>query len=369
MRAFRFALLVVLAGLLILPAAWVWAAQPAAAPKIGPRSPQVRGDELTPEQQAAVVAGLKYLASKQMPNGAYGSNYGSISGHAGITALAGLAFMSSGNLPGRGKYGENVQKCLNFVKASCQESGLVASDNMNGTMYGHGFATLFLAEVYGMSPDEEIKEKLQKAVRLIEKSQNQEGGWRYSPAPVDADISVTICQVMALRAARDAGIKVSKDVIDQAVKYVRRCQNGDGGFSYIAGQGSGSGFARTGAGCATLYYAGIFEGNDLKRGLDYLKSWSSMAASGVSGFGGIEGNFFYGQYYASQAMFLAGGEYWASYYPTIRRTLVSRQNASTGSWTGEAGDDYATAMALIVLQMPNRYLPVFHGKGNDGIMK
>jgi len=344
-------------------------AQPAGGGRIGARPNEVRGDEITPEQHAAVEAGLRYLAQKQMRNGAFGSNYGSVSGHAGITALGGLAFMSAGNLPGRGKYGENVQKCLDFVKASCQESGLISSDNMHGAMYGHGFATLFLAEIYGMSGDEEIKEKLQKAVRLIEKTQNREGGWRYTPAPLDADISVTICQVMALRAARDAGIKVEKEVIDMAVQYVRRCQNPDGGFSYMAGQGSGSGFARTGAGCATLYYAGVFEGNDLKRGLDYLKSWGVAAVGRPGGFDGMEGMFFYGHYYASQAMFLAGGEYWAGYYPKIRDLLIQRQNKSTGSWTGEAGDDYATAMALIVLQMPNRYLPVFHGKGTEGRIK
>jgi hypothetical protein len=30
---------------------------------------------------------------------------------------------------------------------------------------------------------------------------------------------------------------------------------------------------------------------------------------------------------------------------------------------GENGAHYGTAMGLIILQMPNRYLPVFHGKG------
>ena len=76
-------------------------------------------------------------------------------------------------------------------------------DNANGVMYSHGFATVFLGEVYGMTGDEEVKEKLQRAVRLIHKTQNKEGGWRYNPVPFDADISVTICQVMGLRAARD----------------------------------------------------------------------------------------------------------------------------------------------------------------------
>jgi hypothetical protein len=215
-----------------------------------------------------------------------------------------------------------------------------------------------------MTQDEDVKEKLQKAVRLIQKTQNREGGWRYTPAPIDADISVTICEIMGLRAARDAGLKVEKETVDMAIKYVRRCQNPDGGFSYVAGQGAGSGFARSAAGVASLYYAGVFEGNDLKRGLDYLKQFSGGRP--MVGDGGMEGMYFYGNYYAAQAMFLAGGEYWAGYYPHIRDTLIARQNKADGSWNGEAGQDYATAMALIILQMPNRYLPVFHGKGPGG---
>jgi hypothetical protein len=324
---------------------------------------QVRGDEITPEQQAAVAKGLAYLAAKQQHNGGFGASYGGAGGHAGITALAALAFMSDGNLPGRGRYGENVQKCLDFILANCQESGLITSDNSHGVMYGHGFATLFLGEIYGMTGNEEVKEKLQKAVHLIERTQNSEGGWRYTPAPLDADISVTICSIMALRAARDAGIKVDKRVIDAAIKYVRACQNPDGGFNYQANMGSGSAFPRSAAGVASLYYAGIFEGDDLKRGLNYLKQFTP--GKGFLGRLGDEGSFyFYGHYYCVQAMFLAGGEYWSTYYPAIRNQLIERQTKTTGAWNiGEGGDDYGTAMALIILQMPNRYLPVFHGKG------
>ncbi len=217
---------------------------------VAPRPNLVRGDEINASQQKSVEKGLQWLADHQGPDGSFGGGGGGK--HAGITALAGLAFMEAGNLPGRGKYGDNVSRCLKFVLDSCQESGLIASDQSQGPMYGHGFATLFLGEIYGMTGDDSVKEKLQKAVALIERTQSNqpgnEGGWRYQPVPYDADISVTICQIMALRAARDAGIKVEKDVIDKAIKYVRTCQNPDGGFSYMArmGGGGGSGFAQRG---------------------------------------------------------------------------------------------------------------------------
>ena len=329
-------------------------APPAGKNGIAARPNQVRGDEITPQAQAAIEKGLAFLASRQAKNGSWSEG----SSGAGITGLAGLALMSSGSLPGRGKYGAEVQKAVEYVCASCNEQGLIASDNSHGPMYGHGFATLFLGEVYGMTQDEQVKEKLQKAVRLIQKTQNRDGGWRYQPVPYDADISVTICQIMALRAARDAGIKVEKEVIDKSIGYVKMCQNGDGGFSYVARQGSGSGFARSGAGVASLYYGGVFEGNDLKRGLDYL-----MQFVPGKGMADAEGHYFYGHYYTCQAMFLAGGDYWARWYPAIRDQLISRQNKSTGGWSGDVTDEYATALALIILQMPNRYLPVFHGKG------
>ena len=68
------------------------------------------------------------------------------------------------------------------------------------------------------------------AVQLIVNSQNKEGGWRYEPDGKEADISVTVCQIMALRAARNCGIAVPKPTVDQCVKYVLRSQKADGGF-------------------------------------------------------------------------------------------------------------------------------------------
>jgi hypothetical protein len=348
-------MVVVVLGIMGMPAMGWGAAQA----EIADRPGLVRGDEITEAQQEAVERGLAWLASRQGPTGGYGASAGGFGSQVGITALAGLAFMSAGNVPGRGKYADNVQGCVDFILTSSQESGLLAADTSHGVMYSHGFAALFLAEVYGMTHDQEVKERLQRAIRLIERTQNPEGGWRYTPAPIDADISVTICQVMALRAARDAGIRVDREVIEKAVGYVRRCHQPDGGFSYTArGGGGGSAFPRSAAGVSTLYYAGVFEGDELTRGLDYLMQFLPGQAAGRS----VGSHYYYGQYYAAQAMFLAGGEYWEQWYPAIREELISRQNRA-GAWSGEVSEDYATACALIVLQMPNRYLPVFHGKG------
>src|SRR5690349_3620841 len=81
-------------------------ADPAKKIGIAAQPNQVRGDEITPAAQQAIEKGLAYLASRQARNGSWSEG----SSGAGITGLAGLALMSGGNLPGRGKYGENVQR-------------------------------------------------------------------------------------------------------------------------------------------------------------------------------------------------------------------------------------------------------------------
>jgi len=87
-------------------------------------------------------------------------------------------------------------------------------------MYSHAFATLFLAEAYGMAGGATCKAALARAVNLIVDCQNQHGGWRYNPLDREVDLSVTVCQLQALRAARNIGIKVPKSTIDLAARYV-----------------------------------------------------------------------------------------------------------------------------------------------------
>lgn len=305
--------------------------------------------EITPELSTATETGLHWLAQQQAPDGSFGrlSHYGP---HVGITGLAGLAFIADGNTPRRGRYGEIVERAVSFILAHSSEGGLLAAETSHGPMYGHGFATLFLAEVYGMSSRPDLRETLRKAVRLIVTTQNEEGGWRYQPVRADADLSVTVCEIMALRAARNAGIYVDKTVVEKAIDYVLASQNPDGGFRYMLNSG-GSAFARSAAGVAALQYAGIYSGEAVDRGLKYVQQFSPPQDQTV-------GHYFYGHYYAAQAMFLSGDKKWHLWWPAIRDELLSRQSPE-GFWRGQAGQEYGTAMALIILQIPNRLLPIF----------
>lgn len=323
------------------------------APPISPPSRESKApsfQEITPQLRQAVDRGLAGLAKIQAKDGSWGADQ--FQEHTGITALACIAFLAHGDVPGRGQYGDVVAKGIDFLLKNATPSGLIAADTSHGPMYGHGFATLCLGEAYGETNDPRLRPVLLKAVRLIVNSQNDKGGWRYYPVPMQGDISVTICQIMALRSARNAGIAVPKKTIDKAIEFVKACQNqADGGFNYMLA-GGGSAFPRSAAGVAALYYAGVYKGNALTRGLNYLLQVEPT----ITPNGGA--HYFYGNYYAVQAMYLAGGKYWAHWFPNIRQQLLSIQGAN-GMWNSGYGQAYPTAMSLIILQIPNRLLPIF----------
>jgi len=333
--------------------------QPASEPGGGTSAANAPADnEMTPELDTAISKGLAALARLQNQDGSWGeAQYGRT---VAVTSLACIAFLADGNTPGRGAYGDNVTRGLEYVLKNTAENGLVATPSANSPMYGHGFATLFLGEVYGMTPgggdtslSDRVYSALRRAARLIETTQNDEGGWRYNPVPFDADVSVTICQIMALRSARNAGLEVPKETIDKAVEYVRACQNPDGGFRYQMMNGV-SAWPRSAAGIASLQYAGIYKDRAIDSGMGYLFQNAMPGRGDTSAI-----HYFYGHYYAVQAAFLAGGDTWGRWWPAIRAELIGNQRPE-GTWADpSAGDDYGTAMALIILQMPRRYLPIF----------
>jgi hypothetical protein len=335
---------------------WIVLPMLLSAPDVGQTAvPQKAVVEMiTPAAQRAIDRGLQWLASRQNEDGGFG--LGTHRGNAAICGLCGMAFMSAGSTPGRGPYGAQVQLAVDYLLAVAQPSGLIIEPKPTtyGRMYHHGFATLFLSECYGMSKRKELREKLSLAVKLIVNAQNKEGGWRYDPWKSDADISVTVCQVMALRAATNAGLHVPKETIENAKHYITNCQNHDGGFFYQFGAGGPSRFPLTAAAIVALNSAGIYQSAEITRALDYLAQF--RPEEGVTR---REQYFEYGHYYAVQAMWQARGERWAKWYPAIRDELISRQGPD-GSWSFSTyGAEYTTAMCLIILQMPENQLPIF----------
>ena len=297
----------------------------------------------------AIDKALEWLAGRQNADGSWSD--GRYSHNTAITAFALLAFMSQGHLPSQGQYGPEVAKGGRFLVACSRPADGYLVGARGGNMYCHGMATLALAELWGQTGDKEIRPVLKKAVDLIVRCQNEQGGWRYEPVPSGADISVTIMQVMALRAAKNAGLHVKDEVLNKAIGYIKSCYNEyTGGFAYMPGSG-GAGFARTAAGLCVLFLSGKYKASEIPRGVEYLKR-NFYAGT----------HFFYGHYYAAHAMHQVGGKDWEQYYGKIRDYLLPRQSFN-GSWTGVerggVGPVYQTSIAVIILSVPAHYLPIF----------
>ncbi|MCP3918687.1 MAG: terpene cyclase/mutase family protein [bacterium] len=348
---------------------------------------QRRGDDagplvkITAEQEQAVERGLRWLQDHQNPNGSWTAKIGfklnssyrytaEGKGHVGVTALAGMAFLAGGHLPGRGKYGDVVDNCLKFVLSCVQDDGYITYQGTR--MYSHAFATLFLAEIYGMTHREDVRTKLQKAVDFIVKCQNDAGGWRYVPLARESDMSIVVCQALALRAARNIGIRVPKSTIDRAIKYVvdsavtsssrtypgSAFRNDPGTFHYQPDNHSRTTFPLTAAGVTALHGLGIYSNDLIGMGIEFLNQDFDKFNSRW----GRRGHYFfwYGHYYGVQAMYTQGGSDWVNYFTKLREFLLRHQEPD-GNWRNHDGPGpaFSTATACLILEIPYCLLPIF----------
>ncbi len=298
--------------------------------------------ELSPQAEAAIDRALEWLANNQLPNGGYGGRHA-----AGITGLAIMAFMVKGHMPGHGRYGQTLDKAVAFLIARAQAGG----GYFGGNMYEHALATLAMSEVWGMTERPETRDTLKRAVEIILRAQHSSGGWRYQPVPLEHDISVTVMQVVALASAQEAGIMVPAQTIDLAMAYIRQCQRSDGGFSY-QNRGGESAFPRSAAGVLGLMLGGQRDSDEARKGMAYI------LRTGKERVDKQDNHYFYGQYYAVQAAYQSGDEVYQQWYPLIHDFLVRRQRGD-GTWPGEVSSAYTTAMGVLILGVPYRYLPIY----------
>jgi hypothetical protein len=318
---------------------------------------EVLPQHVTTEITASIEQGLQYLVRTQNRDGSWRSMGGESIYPTAMTGLAGMALLASGSTPTRGKYWRSVRNAVDFLVSAAQPNGVIATPmEESKCMHGHGFATLFLAEVYGMEEDrarqETLHRVLTKAVRLIVRAQSNFGGWYYTPDSASDEGSVTVTQIQALRACRDAGITVPSDAIARAVGYIKQSANPDGGIAYTARSPGESRPAITAAAVAVLYSAGRYDDPLADRAYRYALRHLPIS-------GGGQGHHYYAHLYLSQACYQKGGEDWDRYYPKMAQWLL-RQQTNTGSWMGDGvGTTYGTAVALTILQLPYALVPIY----------
>lgn len=314
---------------------------------------------VTPEIHACIQRGLTWLSQNMANDGSWRNSGGYGSYPAAMTGLAGMAFIASGSTPTRGRYWNEVRKSVDFLlKNADANTGVISVPAEEGrSMYGHGFATLYLASVYGMEEDlrkqEKLKRALDKAVGLISSAQSSAGGWIYTPDSNSDEGSVTVTQIQALRACRMAGIVVDKKTIDKSVDYIKKCQNGDGSIRYSLNSGGDGRPAITAAGVAVLYNAGVYDDQPfVDKAVQYCKKHMKTSVNNT-------GHHYYAQLYWAQALYQRGGDDWTNYYKSMADWLI-KQQSKDGSWRGDGvGTVYGTAIALTILQLPYSYAPIY----------
>ena len=205
-------------------------------------------EDLPPRYRAVVDKGLEYLAKNQARDGHWEGNGGQYP--TTITALCGMTMLMEGSTIREGKYAERIRKAVDWLMDRCQRNGLIGNPS-NATeasryMYGHGYGMLFLAQIYGDEEDGDRRKKLEqiltRAVDFCGKAQTTRGGWGYLTAADGGGFdegSVTITQVQALRAARNAGIIVPNAAIKDSIKYLQDSTNEHGGIMYSLSFGGG----------------------------------------------------------------------------------------------------------------------------------
>jgi hypothetical protein len=338
---------------------------------IAPAQPPARVDV-----EDNVRRGLEWLARQQdRTDGHFAANGGQYP--TSMTALAGMCFLLEGSTPREGKYSTHVRKCVDWYLKRSQPNGLLGNPNnpteANHYMHGHGYSLLFLSCVYGEEEDERRRKDLEriltKAVEFCGNAQTSMGGWGYVSAAENANWdegSVTVTQLQALRAARNAGIPVPKPVIDKAVKYLKECTNADGGIRYMFSRPGPSSHALTAAGVACAFSAGDYSS-------EFAKKWLNFCRHIPVGQGRARHDE-YQNYYLAQAVYVLGEDRYAKLFPhslpaerltwgkfreAMYGYLKSTQQGD-GSWTGGyVGPIFATATALTILQLENNTLPIY----------
>lgn len=325
------------------------------------------------ETDLAIDKAIAYLISKQRDDGAIVDK-----GHeTTMTALAIMAMASVGTQPtDLSAEGNSMQRALAYVLKDDRMDEQGYFGHRDGSrMYGHGIITLMLTEMLGMGAtaeqDQLIHDRCQKSIDLILSSQQEKkgtqyrGGWRYDPASKDADLSVSVWQLMALRSAKNDGLQVPASSIRDAVEYLKRSYasplDSDGlpdkkasGFSYEPHHNHPT-FTMTAAGLLAMQVCGEYESPLVAGAADWLLAhppqWKERFAS-------------YGTYYYAQGMYQRGGEYSKTAQRLVQEMLLQQQ-ASDGSWTSGNGSEssigavYGTSMAVLSLSVKYHYLPIY----------
>jgi len=311
-----------------------------------------------PKWQQSIDRGLEYLSNKQSSRGQWNTTVYPTA----MAALSGTALIASGSTTTQGPYARQIARAADFIISKSRGNGLIGDPQTDSRYtYGHGFAMLFLSQVLGeeglLDRREEIVDVLARAAVFSGNAQTDAGGWGYVSAKEGNDFdegSTTITQVQGLRGCRNAGIPVSREVIEKAKDYIYRCKNEDGGISYSSRQTGSSRPAITAAALAALYNAGDYDSEHVPDMLAYSKE----TLHDIGGAGNSFGHWHYTYLYYAQVVYRQGDELWFPFRDRLYDRIAAEQRAD-GSWEGQIHPVYVTACNLTILQIDRGFLPIY----------
>lgn len=326
------------------------------APRAFGQAPQIHTGEVVPRDVREIYEkGLNFLATTQAEDGSW---QGGESG-AGVTGMALMVLLASGEDPNFGLYSNHVRKAVrDIIRKQDATTGFYGN-----SMYHHGFAMLAMAEAYGTVDDRllwsgnekarSIGQSLELAVRCAVTSQkkNPQSAWRYSPDASDSDTSVSGAVLMGLLAARNAGIEVSDESINKAIDYFTKMTSDSGQVAYAGGIG---GFDESLAriSIATLVYS-IARRKDLPQFKSTVGYLTQQLESNNAGHYQE-----YTRYYQAQALFQGNVEAWDKWNKLLVRQLKTSQ-LSDGSVKGPWGPAVGTSLSMLALAVNYRFLPIY----------
>ena len=331
------------------------------------------GDPVPRDVREIYDAGIRYLLKTQNADGSWKDGQAG----AGVTGMAMMVLLASGEDPNYGPYRVPIRKALrSMLNLQDGGTGFLGGEAGHDSMYQHGFAMLAIAEAYGVVDDRglwtepgaqagkgsgrPIGKALELAVRRAVSSgkQNPLGAWRYGPDAKDADTSVSGAVLMGLLAARNAGIEVPDETIDRAIKYYVSMTGGNGQVGYSGSAGGGSD-AVTSIGVLVYSIARRQELPQYKAAARYLVSrGSGTVQPGMDGYPG------YTDYYRAQALFQCDVTAWEKWNTGLVKTLKAMQ-ANDGSLSsgrggmGAGGSTVTTSLYLLSLAVNFKFLPVY----------
>lgn len=339
----------------------------------GDRLAVAQGWGATPQSEAAVAAALDWLARTQSPDGrwnaaAFGAGRETRTlGHdrqgagaradTGITALALLAFLGTGQTHLSGPHQGVVRQGLAFLVASQAADGsLAGSAELFAAMYCHGMASLALAEAYALTGDPQLYPPLRRALDYTLVAQHVGGGWRYQPHD-PGDMSQFGWQVMALKAGGLGGLSIPPAADQRMRRFLRSCAAGvQGGLaSYRPGERPSRTMTAEALVCRWLLDEALPPGATAEATGFLLEELPGQGPA----------NFYY-WYYGTLALFPQQGPAWQRWNAALQRELIQRQRSDgwmagswdpTDLWGGYGGRVYSTALAALCLEVYYRYLP------------